>query len=96
MSEERPRGHERRDPPAGHPATTMSTDAGLSWSAPADAAGVDVPSCQVSLLGLGPNNFWHDALLMAAPWGPADGARANMTISVNHAAGAATACIFGD
>ena len=53
----------------GHPAITTSTDAGLHWAPPLDAAGVDTPSCQVSILGLGPNYFWHDALLMAAPWG---------------------------
>ena len=70
----------------GHPAMTFSSDAGLSWTAPVLVPGVAVPSSQVSLLDLGANCFWHDALLMAAPWGPELGTRANLTVSVNHAA----------
>eukprot|EP01050_Picozoa_sp_SAG11_P038790 SAG11_NODE_15998_length_560_cov_0.422993_2_plen_79_part_01 len=59
----------------------------MSWTAPTLASWGCVPSSQISLMSLGANEFWHGALLMAAPWGPALGARANMTVSVNPGAG---------
>jgi hypothetical protein len=74
----------------GHPAMTFSSDGGLSWKPPALASGVDVPSSQISLMSLGANEFWHGAVLMAAPWGAELGVRANMTVSVNPAANGST------
>eukprot|EP01052_Picozoa_sp_SAG31_P041906 SAG31_NODE_6488_length_1999_cov_1.372105_2_plen_128_part_00 len=62
--------------------------AGATWSPPALASSVDVPSSQISLTSLGANMFWHGALLMAAPWAPELGARQNMTVSVNAVANA--------
>ena len=59
---------------------------GATWTAPALASGVDVPSSQISLMSLGADIFWHGALLMAAPWAPELGVRQNMTVSVNAAA----------
>ena len=70
----------------GHPAMTFSRNGGATWTTPALAGGVDVPSSQISLMSLGANTFWHGALLMAAPWGAELGARGNMTVSVNPAA----------
>ena len=56
----------------GHLASVTSTDGGSTWSAPVNVDSVAAASCQVSVLGLGPNYFWQNLTISTNP-GPNNG-----------------------